>query len=72
MKMAYILDDGSIYVNFVKKIIDTKKLFNNLLVFKDGIDYFEAILQVLENNDIPEIILLDINMPIMDGWMGVY
>ena len=71
IKMACIIDDDSIYVNLVKKIIETKKLCDNLLVFnngKDGIDYFESILQNLEHNDIPEIILLDINMPVMDGW----
>ena len=71
IKMACIIDDDSIYVNLVKKIIETKKLCDNLLVFnngKDGIDYFESILQNLEQNDIPEIILLDINMPVMDGW----
>nr|WP_321245925.1 response regulator [uncultured Psychroserpens sp.] len=71
IKMACIIDDDSIYVNLVKKIIETKKLCDNLLIFnngKDGIDYFESILQNLGHNDIPEIILLDINMPVMDGW----
>ncbi|MEM5563612.1 response regulator [Psychroserpens sp. AS72] len=71
IKMACIIDDDSIYVTLVKKIIETKKLCDNLLVFKDGkdgIDYFETILQNIEQSGIPEIILLDINMPIMDGW----
>ena len=69
--MACIIDDDSIYVNLVKKIIETKKLCSNLLVFndgKDGIDYFEALLKNLDQDVIPEIILLDINMPVMDGW----
>nr|WP_321221718.1 response regulator [uncultured Psychroserpens sp.] len=71
IKVACIIDDDNIYVNLVKKIIETKKLCDNLLVFKDGkdgIDYFEALLQNLNQKGIPEIILLDINMPIMDGW----
>ncbi|WP_047549839.1 response regulator [Psychroserpens sp. Hel_I_66] len=71
IKMACIIDDDSIYVNLVKKIIETKKLCSNLLVFndgKDGIDYFEALLKNLDQDVIPEIILLDINMPVMDGW----
>lgn len=69
--VACIIDDDSIYINLIKKIIDTKKLCKNLLVFnngKEGIDYFEAILNNLSEENIPEIIFLDLNMPIMDGW----
>lgn len=72
IKLACIIDDDSIYVNIISKIIDAKKLAENLLIFengKSGIDYFETLLQNFSNElDIPEIILLDINMPIMDGW----
>lgn len=71
IKLACIIDDDKIYVNLVKKIIETKKLCDHLLIFKDGkeaIDYFEALLQNFEEKNIPEIILLDINMPVMDGW----
>jgi len=71
IKLACIIDDDSIYVNLIKKIIETKKLCDNLLIFndgKDGIDYFEALLQNLDNKNIPEVILLDLNMPVMDGW----
>ncbi|MBC2843549.1 response regulator [Winogradskyella flava] len=69
--LACIIDDDSIYINLIKKIIETKKLCENLLVFndgKEGIEYFEALLQNLDEKNIPEVILLDINMPIMDGW----
>jgi len=71
IKLACIIDDDSIYVKLVKKIIETKKLCDNLLIFndgKDGIEYFEALLQNFSKENIPEVILLDINMPIMDGW----
>jgi len=71
INLACIIDDDSIYVNLIKKIIETKKLCDNLLVFndgKEGIEYFEALLQNLNEENIPEVILLDINMPVMDGW----
>jgi len=70
-ELACIIDDDKVYVNLVKKIIETKKLCKNLLIFKDGkesIDYFEALLQNLNEDKIPEIIFLDLNMPVMDGW----
>ncbi|OEK09370.1 transcriptional regulator [Flavivirga aquatica] len=71
IELACIIDDDGIYVNLVKKIIETKKLCKNLLIFNNGkesIEYFEALLQNLSADKIPEIIFLDLNMPIMDGW----
>lgn len=71
IKLACIIDDDEMYVNLVKKIIDVKKLSENLLVFKNGqeaLDYFKAIIENVSENAFPEIILLDLNMPVMDGW----
>ncbi len=69
--LACIIDDDSMYVNLVKKIIEAKNLCKNLMVFKNGkeaLNYFEAILTNLDKKSIPEIIFLDLNMPVMDGW----
>lgn len=71
IELACIIDDDNIYVNLIKKIIETKALCENLVVFNDGkqsIDYFEALLQNLDQERIPDIIFLDLNMPVMDGW----
>lgn len=71
VELACIIDDDTIYVNLIKKIIETKKLCENLMIFSDGkesIDYFKALLQNIDESRIPEIIFLDLNMPIMDGW----
>ena len=70
-KTACIIDDDLIYISLVKKIIERKNLCDNLLVFNDGkqsINYFETSLNTINENDIPEIIFLDLNMPILDGW----
>ncbi|WP_025742163.1 response regulator [Aquimarina pacifica] len=71
IELACIIDDDSLYVNLVKKIIETKQLCENLMIFKNGQDaltYFEAILGSLDQHKVPEIIFLDLNMPVMDGW----
>ena len=74
IELACIIDDDNLYVNLVKKIIETKHLCENLLIFENGknaLNYFEALLQNLNGDTIPEIIFLDLNMPVM-GWMGVF
>lgn len=69
--LACIIDDDDMYVSLVKKIIEAKNLCQNLMVFQNGkaaLSYFEAILSNLDQKSIPEIIFLDLNMPVMDGW----
>jgi CheY-like chemotaxis protein len=71
VELACIIDDDKIYVNLVKKIIEIKKLSENLLIFKNGmeaLDHFKLILENATEEKLPDIIFLDINMPIMDGW----
>lgn len=71
VNLACIIDDDSIYVNLLKKIIHNKNLCSNILVFNNGqqsINYFETLLNNLKAEDIPEVIFLDLNMPIIDGW----
>lgn len=69
--LACIIDDDNLYVNLLKKIITTRKLCEDLLIFNDGkqsIDYFENLLKNLDEEKIPDIIFIDLNMPVMDGW----
>ena len=71
IEVACIIDDDTVYVNLVKRIIEAKHLCQNLLVFENGkeaLNYFEAILCNINEESIPEIIFLDLNMPVMDGW----
>jgi CheY-like chemotaxis protein len=71
MELACIIDDDKIYVNLVRKIIEIKKLSENLLIFKNGLealDYFKIILTNMTEEKLPDIIFLDLNMPVMDGW----
>ena len=71
IELACIIDDDDMYTNLIIKMINIKKLSKNLLVFKNGkeaLDYFRQSLKVVEKKSIPQVILLDLNMPVMDGW----
>lgn len=64
--LTYIIDDDKIFVFVLKKYLEKNENFNQVLDFKNG----EEVIKLLseKNNQLPDIILLDINMPVIDGW----
>ena len=72
-KSIWVIDDDAIYQIIANKIIQRSELFSTVNSFTNGklaIDALHTIVRdTTDNNDrIPDIILLDINMSIMDGW----
>jgi CheY-like chemotaxis protein len=64
-----IIDDEEICQFIIEKVIDDTKLTIKTSVFSNGkeaIDFFT--LNVNNPEILPDVILLDLNMPIMDGW----
>lgn len=64
-----LVDDDEIYLYLMEKSI--QKLTDDLVVnsFTDGAQAIDFIWdQVQKGRELPEIILLDINMPFLDGW----
>jgi CheY-like chemotaxis protein len=69
LKTIWVVDDDPIYQIIVNKIIKKSELFLSVSSFKNGKDAIDALKNTLENKEsFPNVILLDINMPIMDGW----
>lgn len=67
--IACIVDDDPIYVFATKKIMRMADFCESFLVFSNGkeaLDSLSAI--VLAGAKMPDVILLDLNMPVMDGW----
>ena len=64
--LTYIIDDDKIFVFVLKKYLEKNENFNQVFDFKNA----EEVANLLsdENNQLPDIILLDINMPVIDGW----
>ncbi|MBU2939526.1 response regulator [Lacinutrix sp. C3R15] len=64
-----IVDDDDIYQFTIKKTIQALNYSKSIIAFSDGEEALHFMLDNLTNEEeLPDIILLDINMPIMDGF----
>ena len=68
-KTIWVVDDDPIYQTIMKKIILKSGHFSSILSFTNGKKAIKALKSCIENQtDFPDIILLDIEMPVLDGW----
>lgn len=69
---AYLIDDDKIYTSAAGYLFNHTDFCNHLHVFENGKSALENLLssQKLDKAK-PDIIFLDINMPIMDGWQFI-
>ncbi|GEC72626.1 CheY chemotaxis protein or a CheY-like REC (receiver) domain [Flavobacterium flevense] len=70
LDLILCVDDDPITLMLCKKVIVKASFSNNIITAKNGeeaLEYFNSILNK-EENKLPELIFLDLNMPVMDGW----
>ena len=66
---VYIVDDDPIFVFTVKRVLEMSGFCNQHSAFKDGKEAIDEIEQHLSDADhLPDVVLLDLNMPVMNGW----
>lgn len=63
-----LIDDDMIHVFTTKKMLQAIGFKGALSTFKNGLEAINALAEIKEEKDFPDVILLDINMPVMDGW----
>ncbi len=64
-----IIDDDTITVFGIKKMLSMVISCNNISTYINGKAAIDGLKNAVLNNEIiPDVIFLDINMPIMDGW----
>lgn len=64
-----LIEDNDITILITKKMIEKTGLVDNIVITKngkDGYDYLDFCIE--KQRSLPEVILLDIMMPVWDGW----
>lgn len=64
-----IIEDDPMQVFIITKMIEMTEMVENTIIFNDGKEAYDKLkATILAGEKLPEIILLDLNMPIWDGW----
>lgn len=69
-KIIWVIDDDFIYQTIINRLIQKIEVFSTHSSFMNGKEAITTLINILEEDEslVPDIILLDINMPVMDGW----
>ncbi|OYY16394.1 MAG: hypothetical protein B7Y69_11285, partial [Sphingobacteriia bacterium 35-40-8] len=69
IQQVCVIDDDEIYIYLIKKSLAALEIEHAVNSFSNGKEALKGLTSMIDQQlPIPEIIFLDINMPIMDGW----
>lgn len=67
--LVYVIDDDPLYIFSMKKVLNLTDFCKRSEFFKNGKEALDDLVPKLSQNEsLPDIIFLDISMPIMNGW----
>jgi CheY-like chemotaxis protein len=67
--IACIIDDDPIFIFGAKRIMQLTNFCESFMIFHNGKEAYENLKAIIVNKEkLPDIILLDLNMPVWDGW----
>ncbi|ACT96755.1 response regulator [Dyadobacter fermentans] len=69
LEILCVVDDDKIFTYLLKRIIEKAKIAREIIFFENGRDALDYLANHRDDAlKLPQLILLDINMPILDGW----
>lgn len=64
-----IIDDDPIFVYGTKRVMKEVDFTEKIVVYNNGQDAIDGLTETVNDGDnIPPVVFLDLNMPIMNGW----
>lgn len=68
-KVCCIIDDDPIFIYGTKRIMKEVDFSEKIIVYNNGQEGIEGLIELSDTQELlPEVIFLDLNMPIMNGW----
>ncbi|MBT8298721.1 MAG: response regulator [Maribacter sp.] len=65
-----VIDDDPIFLYGIKRIMNEIDFCDEIIVYENGESALNELgALIIEGKKLPDVILLDLNMPIMDGWV---
>lgn len=69
VQVCCIIDDDPIFIYGTKRIMKEVDFAETILVYNNGQEAIEGLMEISQTEELmPEVIFLDLNMPIMNGW----
>ena len=65
---VFVVDDDLVYHFIIKKLFSKCNINVNTSYFFNGLEAIDDLKDKVKTDNVPDLILLDINMPVYDGW----
>lgn len=68
MEGIFCIDDDLVTLMICKRIIEKSGVTNIIHKATNGLEGLEMLETLFQNKQLPKLILLDLNMPVLNGW----